>query len=55
MYNFLTDVLGISEDYINGAICVGGYNEETFIRVLEYTQGYHSFEQFIECELSEEE
>lgn len=53
-YDFLEEI-GVDEQFINGAIAVGGYNEETLNRVLEYTTGYHSMEQYIECELEEEE
>lgn len=47
MFNILEN-FGISEDFISGAICMGGYNKETAERILYYCFGYSSFEQFLE-------
>lgn len=44
MFEELMD-MGISEDFIRGAICMGGYNEDTMLRVLFYHTGYRTFEQ----------
>lgn len=43
-----------NEDFIDGAVCVGGYNEETAERILFYHTGWRTFEGFLE-EFNEEE
>ena len=55
MEQFLIDYGICSEDFLDGAICVGGVNRETFERVLFYHTGYRDFPTFIESELEEEE
>ena len=42
-----------SEEFLHGAICVGGWNEETMERVLFYQTGYRHFVQLLE-ELDED-
>lgn len=42
-----------SEEFAEGAICVGGWNEETMQRILFYKTGYRYFDQLLE-ELEEE-
>lgn len=48
MRKILLDYGICSEEYVNGAICVGGMIPQTFERVLEYRHGYNSFELFLE-------
>jgi hypothetical protein len=48
MRQILLDYGICSEEYINGAICVGGMIPQTFERVLEYHTGYNSFELYLE-------
>lgn len=48
MFDFLVECGITTEAFVNGAVCVGGWNEETFERVLFYHTGYRSFEQVIE-------
>lgn len=42
-----------SEEFVDGAVCVGGWNEETMERVLFYKTGYRNFDQLLE-ELEED-
>lgn len=57
-YQDMADILieyGIcSEDFVLGAICVGGRNVETMERVLFYNTGYRHFDRLLE-DLEEEE
>lgn len=55
MYDFLVEQMIATEEFISGAICVNGFNRETMEAVLFYNTGYHNFNQFIECEMEEEE
>lgn len=54
MEDLLLDLHICTEDFLDGAVCVGGYNRETMERVLEYYTAYRSFESFIEFELEED-
>lgn len=49
MYDELVNY-GVSKDFIDGAVCMGGWNEETMERVLFYNFGFRSFEQLYEEE-----
>lgn len=42
-----------SEEFVYGAVCVGGWNVETMKRILFYKTGYRNFDQLLE-ELEEE-
>lgn len=55
MYDFLLDNDICNESFLNGAIMMGGFCEDTLKCVLYYHTGYRDFEQYIECELGEEE
>ena len=58
LYNILTEVCGISEEFINGAIAVGGFTKETMNTVAYYESGYQSVEDWANAiaeELEEEE
>ena len=54
MFDILEEYLCISEEALNLAIAVGGYNEETAQRILCSYTGWSSFEGFL-GELCEEE
>lgn len=54
-YEFLIDVIGCEECEIGVAIHFNGNNEETYDELLYYKTGYHSIEQYIECEMEEED
>lgn len=42
-----------SEEFADGAICVGGWNVETMKRILFYKTGFRNFDQLLQ-ELEEE-
>lgn len=48
MRQILLDYGICTEEYLHGAICVGGMIPQTFERVLEYHTGYNSFELYLE-------
>ncbi len=48
MRQILLDYGICTEEYLRGAICVGGMIPQTFERVLEYHTGYNSFELYLE-------
>lgn len=50
MEQILLDEVNVEESFLNGAICVGGYNRETMERVLFYMRGYRTFEQYLDIE-----
>ncbi len=54
-YDFLINVIGCEECEVGVAIHFGGYNEDALNELLYYKTGYHSIEQYIECEMEEEE
>lgn len=49
-FDYLEEMGIATTEFIDGAICVGGYNDETAERVLFYHTGYRTFEQYEECE-----
>lgn len=51
----LIDYAGASIDFLKGAYCVGGFNQETQERMLYYLTGYRHFETFVESEIEGEE
>ena len=53
--HFLVEYIGISEEEIGVAIHFNGNNEEIYDELLYYKTGYHSIEQYIECEMGEED
>ena len=54
-YDFLVDYIGITEEEIGVAIHFNGNNEETYNELLYYTTGWRSIEQYIECEMEEDD
>ena len=55
MESILLDYSICTEDFLDGAICVGGLNRETMERVLLYHTGYRDFTMFVENEIEFEE
>lgn len=53
-YDFLINNEIYTEDFLSGAIAIGSYNTDTLNSVLYYSTGYRDFDQYIECELTEE-
>lgn len=51
MFKFLIENEIASQDFINGAVCIGGRNRKTVETILSYCEGW---EDFVEC-LDEEE
>ena len=54
-YDFLVEYIGISEEAIGVAIHFNGNNEKTYNELLYYATGWRSIEQYIECEMEEDE
>lgn len=54
MMDILVEV-GVDVNFINGAVCVGGHNEQTFERILFYHFGYQNFEGFMADVLDEDD
>lgn len=52
MYNFLHDVVGVSDEALDLAFSLNGCNEDTACNILFYFTGWKSFEGYIE-EISE--
>ena len=48
MEELLIDSPVCSGEFLDGAVCVGGYNRETMERVLYYCTGFRFFEDFIQ-------
>jgi len=48
MYDYLIDVVGVSEDAVNLVVNINGFNETTMKDILYAETGYTSFEQFKE-------
>lgn len=55
MFAVLEDYGICSQDFIDGAICAGGYSEQTAERILFYHTGWDSFEGFLSQWDEEEE
>ena len=54
MYDYLMDVVGVSQETMSVATCINGYSKETMKAILYATTGYWDFDQFQE-ELNEED
>lgn len=54
-YEFLADHIGITKEEIGVAIHFNGNNEETYNELLYYVTGWRSIEQYIECEMEEDD
>ena len=54
LYNALVEICGVSEEFISGAIAVGGFTKETMDNVAYYKSGYQTVEDWIDA-IEEEE
>lgn len=54
MYNILKDCCGVSEEFISGAIAVGGFTKETMNDVAYYKSGYQTVDDWIDAIVEEE-
>ncbi len=55
MYDFLKDCCGVSEEFISGAVAVGGFTKETMDSVAYYKSGYQTVEDWLDAIVEEEE
>ena len=55
MYDILVNRCGVSEEFISGAIAVGGFTKETMNSVAYYKAGYQTVEDWFNDIADEEE
>ena len=55
MYDILVNRCGVSEEFISGAIAVGGFTKETMNSVAYYKAGYQTVEDWLNDIADEEE
>lgn len=55
MYDFLKDCCGVSEEFLSGAIAIGGFTKETMNSVAYYQSGYQTVEDWLDAITEEEE
>ena len=55
MYDILTNCCGVSEEFISGAIAIGGFTKETMDKVAYYKSGYQTVEDWLNAIVEEEE
>ena len=55
MYDILVDRCGVPEEFISGAIAVGGFTKETMDSVAYYKSGYQTVEDWLDAIVEEEE
>lgn len=55
MYDILVNRCGVSEEFINGAVAVGGFTKETMDSVAYYKSGYQTVEDWLDIIVEEEE
>ena len=55
MYDILVNRCGVSEEFINGAVAVGGFTKETMDSVAYYKSGYQTVEDWLDTIVEEEE
>jgi hypothetical protein len=49
LYNALVEVCGVSEEFISGAVAVGGFTKETMHDVAYYKSGYQTVEDWVDA------
>ena len=54
MYDILKNRCGVSEEFISGAIAVGGFTRETMHDIAYYKSGYQTVEDWVDA-IKEEE
>ena len=47
LYNALVEICGVSEEFISGAVAVGGFTKETMNSVAYYKSGYQTVEDWV--------
>lgn len=55
MYDILRNSCGVSEEFISGAIAIGGFTKETMDNVAYYKAGYQTVEDWFNDIADEEE
>ena len=55
MYDILVNRCGVSEEFISGAVAVGGFTKETMDSVAYYKSGYQTVEDWLDAIVEEEE
>ena len=55
MYDILRNSCGVSEEFISGAIAIGGFTKETMDSVAYYKSGYQTVEDWLDTIVEEEE
>lgn len=55
MYDFLKEYCGASEEFLSGAIAIGGFTKETMNNVAYYKGGYRTVEDWLDAITEEEE
>ena len=48
MYDILKDCCGVSEEFISGAIAIGGFTKETMNDIAYYKSGYQTDEGWVD-------
>ena len=54
MYDILRNSCGVSEEFISGAIAIGGFTKETMDNVAYYKSGYQTVEDWLDVIVEEE-
>lgn len=49
LYDTLKEVCGVSEEFLSGAIAVGGFTKETMHDVAYYKSGYQTVEDWVDA------
>lgn len=49
MYDILVNRCGVSEEFISGAIAIGGFTKETMNSVAYYQSGYQTVEDLLDA------
>lgn len=53
MYDILRNSCGVSEEFLSGAIAIGGFTKETMDSVAYYKSGYQTVEDWVDEILEE--
>lgn len=48
LYNALIEICGVSEEFISGAVAVGGFTKKTMNSVAYYKSGYQTVEDWVD-------
>ena len=47
LYNALVEICGVSEEFISGAVAIGGFTKETMNSVAYYKSGYQTVDDWV--------